>query len=84
VKLCFEDPNAPIVGRSRSSGKGHGRTARRDCRTSQLLHRYTDFPGPRQAVEEKRRVKENVTGKFTHDPPGCALSLALSLTREVS
>ena len=67
VKLCFEDPDAPIVGRSRSSEKGHGRTTRRDCRTSQLLHGYTDFPGLRQAVEEKRRVKKNSTGKVTHE-----------------
>jgi len=76
VRLCFEDPDAPIVGRSRSSEKGHGRTATRVCRTSQLLHGYTDFPGLHQAVEVKRRVKKHSTGKVTRETAYAVASLS--------
>jgi predicted transposase YbfD/YdcC len=67
VRLCFEDPEAPIVDRASSTEKGHGRITRRTCRTSQLLHGYSDFPGLWQVAEEKRRVKDLVTGKVTEE-----------------
>ena len=76
MKLCFDDPEAPIADRARSDEKGHGRTTRRVCRTSHLLHGYTDFPGFRQAVEEKRRVRRNRTGKVTHETAYAVLSLS--------
>ena len=53
MKLCFEDPDAPIADRASSTEKGHGRITRRTCRTSQVLHGYSDFAGLGQAVEEK-------------------------------
>lgn len=76
MKLCFDDPDAPIAGRARSVEKSHGRTTRRVCRTSRLLHGYTDFPGLRQALEEKRRVARNRTGKVTHETAYAVLSLS--------
>jgi predicted transposase YbfD/YdcC len=76
VKLCFEDAEAPIAGRASSAEKGHGRTTRRVTRTSQVLHGYTDFPGLRQAVEQKRRVRRNRTGKVTDETAYAVLSLS--------
>ncbi|MHC5059330.1 MAG: transposase [Planctomycetota bacterium] len=76
MKLCFEDPEAPIAGRARSAEKGHGRLTRRSCRTSQLLHGYTDFPGLWQAVEQKRRVTNLATGKVTEERAYAILSLS--------
>jgi predicted transposase YbfD/YdcC len=67
VKLCFEDPDAPIVDRASCTEKGHGRLTRRVCRTSQVLHGYSDFPGLWQALEEKRRVKDLAKGKVTRE-----------------
>lgn len=76
MRLCFEDPEAPIVGRSRSSEKGHGRTATRVRRTGQLLHGYADFPGLHQAVEVKRRVKKHSTGEITRETACAVASLS--------
>ena len=75
MKLCFDDPEAPIAGCARSAEKGHGRTTQRRCRTSQVLHGYTDFPGLWQAVEEKRRVEDQATGKVTDETAYAVLSL---------
>ncbi len=76
MRLCFEDPEAPIADTSAHIEKGHGRTTRRVCRTSRLLHGYTDFPGLRQAIEEKRRVRNNSTGKVTHETAYAVTSLS--------
>lgn len=76
MKLCFEDAEAPIAGRARSAEKGHGRVTRRVCRTSQVLHGYTDFPGLRQAIEEKRRVKRTRTGEVAEETAYAVTSLS--------
>jgi len=75
VKLCFDDPEAPIADRATQTEKGHGRKTRRVCRTSRLLHGYTDFPGFRQAIEENRRVKKDSTGNVTHETAYAVTSL---------
>ncbi len=76
MKLCFEDPEAPIAGRATHTEKGHGRVTRRVCRTSRLLHGYTDFPGLRQVIEEKRRVTKQTTGKTTTETAYAVASLS--------
>ncbi len=76
MKLCFEDPDAPIADRASSTEKGHGRITRRTCRTSQVLHGYSDFPGLWQAVEEKRRVTNLPTGKVTEETAYGVFSLS--------
>lgn len=62
MRLCFGDAESPIAGRAHSVDKGHGRLTRRDCRTSRLLHGYSDFPGLHQAIEEKRSVRRGSEG----------------------
>jgi predicted transposase YbfD/YdcC len=76
VKLCFEDADAPVAGRATSTEKGHGRITRRVCRSSQLLHGYTDFPGLWQVVEEKRRVTNLATGRLTEETAYAVTSLS--------
>ena len=76
MKLCFDDPDAPIADRATRTEKGHGRVTRRVCRTSQVLHGYTDFPGLRQAIEEKRRVRKQTTGKTTDETAYAVASLS--------
>lgn len=76
MRLCFADADSPIAGRASSVDKGHGRTTSRVCRTSQLLHGYTDFPGLRQAIEEKRRVTVNRTGQATEETAYAITSLS--------
>lgn len=76
MKLCFEDPDAPIADRASSTEKGHGRITRRTCRTSQVLHGYSDFPGLRQAAEEKRRITNCATGEVTEETAYGVFSLS--------
>jgi predicted transposase YbfD/YdcC len=66
VRLCFE-PGAPLADEHTSAEKGHGRLVERTCRTSQLLHGYSLFPGIHQAVEVTRRVMHLKRGRVTKE-----------------
>lgn len=63
MKLCFDDPSAPILDTAYTVEKGHGRLEERWARTSQLLHGYSEFPGLRQAIEGTRAITDLKTGK---------------------
>jgi len=45
------------VDESYSCELGHGRLTERTCRTSQILHGYSEFPGLHQVIEVERKVK---------------------------
>jgi hypothetical protein len=64
VKLCFE-PGAPLASQAQNIEKGHGRLTKRTCRTSQILHGYSDFPGLHQALEVSRETTYLRTGRTT-------------------
>jgi len=66
VRLCFE-PGAPLAAEHASVEKGHGRLVERTCRTSQLLHGYSRFPGLHQAVQITRRVRHLRRGRVTKE-----------------
>jgi len=64
VKTCFE-PGAPIADTAAETEKGHGRIVERTCRTSQVLHGYSELPGLHQAGEVTRRTTVQKTGEVS-------------------
>ena len=64
--MCFEK-GAPIADECRTIDHGHGRLTDRTCRTSQVLHGYSRFPGIHQAAEIESRVQEFRRGKVVKD-----------------
>ena len=75
MKLCFT-ADAPICSRTQAAEKGHGRFVQRTCRTSQLLHGYSDFPGLYQAIELRRETTYLRTGRSTCELEYAVTSLA--------
>ena len=66
MKICFGD-GAPIVDESHAVGKAHGRLTSRTCRTSQILHGYSRFPGLHQAVEVASRAEHLRRGEVVKE-----------------
>lgn len=67
MKLCFEDPTAPIADGASRTEKGHGRIVTRWVRTSQVLHGYSAFPGLHQAIEVQRETVHLGTGEVRNE-----------------